>query len=256
VVEAEAVTPVKERLDLREDILRIIAAHSGAIGQGAINLLLRKQGVLISMPTVGRRLQELEFEGFVAKAGIEGRVLTDRGRHALKRFDAEARLRVSGAALLDTLRRGDRKHLLDLLAARRVIEAEAAALAATHVSPNAIAKMDGILSRQAAGVARGETGLEEDIAFHREIARASRNEVLCSLVALLRQHRRYNLIVNSIRAAVGSRMVVDHARILAALKARDPHAARAAMDRHLRTLAADLNRYLGRWSPDGGVRGR
>jgi DNA-binding FadR family transcriptional regulator len=247
---------VNERVDLREAILRIIAAHSGAIGQGAINLFLRKQGVLVSMPTVGRRLQELEFEGFVAKAGIEGRVLTDRGRHALKRFDAEARLRVSGDALLATLRRGDRQHLLALLAARRVIEAEAAALAATRVSPKAVAKMEGILSRQAAGIARGETGLEEDIAFHREIARASHNEVLCSLIMLLRQHRRYNLIVNSIRAAVGSRMVVDHARILAALKRHNPRAARAAMERHLRTLAADLNRYLSRWSSDGRTHGR
>lgn len=237
--------------DLRGIILHTIAAHPGAIGQGAINLCLRKQGIVVSVPTVGRRLQELEFEGLVEKAGIEGRVLTDRGRHALQRFEAEAKLRGSGDALLKTLRRGDRRHVLDLLAARCVIEAEAAALAAAHASSAAVARMETILASQAAHVTRGETGLEDDIAFHQAIARASQNEVLSSLVSLLRQHHRYNAIVNSVRAAVGGRMVVDHTAILAAVKAHDPRAARKAMERHLRTLATDLTRYFGRWSGNG-----
>src|SRR5579875_1477882 len=118
-------------------ILGVIASSPGPVGQGAINLQLRKQGVVGGAP-VGRRLQELDAEGLVRKVSVEGRVLTERGVAALRRYDEEARLRLSGDALLDTLRRGDRRHLLELLAARRVIEGETAALAAAHASPQAI----------------------------------------------------------------------------------------------------------------------
>ena len=227
-------------------ILKVIAGSRRPIGQGAINLRLRKQGILVSAPTVGRKLQELEANGLVRKVSVEGRVLTDRGSAVLIRYDAEARLRLSGDALLNTLRRGDRRHLLDLLCARRVIEGETAALAAVHASPQAIGRMDELLDRQAESIRRGEMGLTEDVAFHLEVARASRNEVLNSLAALLRQHRRYDLLMTSMRAAVGGRLVVDHRAILAGIRAHDPGAARRAMEDHLRKLADDLDRYWNR----------
>ncbi|SRR5579871_304902 len=227
-------------------ILKIIAGSRRPIGQGAIHLRLRKQGIVVSAPTVGRKLQEFEAGGLVRKVSVEGRMLTERGGAVLTRHDAETRLRFSGDALLNKLRRGDRRHLLDLLGARRVIEGETAALAAVHASPGAIARMDELLDRQADSVRRGELGLSEDVAFHLEIARASRNEVLNSLVGLLRQHRQYDLLVTTMRAAVGGSLVVEHRAILSAIQARDAAAARLAMEDHLRKLAGDLDRYWSR----------
>lgn len=224
-------------------ILRVIASSHRAIGQGAINLVLRKQGISTSSPTVGRKLQTLEADGFVRKVSVEGRVITSRGRVILHRYDGDARLSVSGDALLNALRRGDRRHLLDLLAARRALEGEAAALAAVHASPRALRRMETLLEQQSASLTRDDLGLAQDIDFHREIARASQNEVLLSLVSLLRNHRRYDLSLTSIRTAVGSRLVIDHRAILSAIAARDPNAARAAMERHLDKLVDDLNRY-------------
>jgi len=105
--------------------------------------------------------------------------------------------------------------------------------------------MEELLAEQAATIARGGLGIEQDIAFHLEIAKASENEVLHSLVSLLRTHRRYDLFITSMRKQVGSRLVVDHGAILAGIKARDPVAARLAMERHIRGLRQDLKSY---WS--------
>ena len=228
--------------DIRTAILSIIG-RQGPIGQVAIALELRKHGVETSVPTIGRRLQDLQFEGLVEKVGVQGRILTRPGHEVLSQLRAEAMLKVSGAPLLKTLTRGDKKHLLDLLSVRRLLEGATAARAARRASAETITKLQELVAEQVASIKRGDLGVREDVKFHLEIARASENTVLASLVALLRQHHRYNLAITSIRAHVGSRLVVDHGAILDAIKKKDPVAARRAMQRHLRALADDLNRF-------------
>lgn len=229
--------------DMRGAILMVIASSDEPVGQGAIAFELRRKGMETSVPTVGRRLQELEFEGFVEKVGVQGRILTDRGAEAVSQFRAEAMLKASGTALLETLTRGDEEHLLDLLNVRILLEGATAELAAERVSEQTIARLEALLERQATSIRSGELGIAEDVAFHHEIARASGNTVLASLVTHLRQHHRYNLAVTSIRAKVGRRLVVDHGEILDALRDHDPVAARKAMEHHLQTLAEDLKQY-------------
>ncbi|HWP03954.1 MAG TPA: FCD domain-containing protein, partial [Gemmatimonadaceae bacterium] len=144
---------------------------------------------------------------------------------------------------LRTLTRGDKKHLLDMLHVRSILEGATAALAAEYADEQTIRRLEGVLERQQASIAGGDLGVHEDVAYHNEIARASGNPILASLVALLRQHHWYNLAITSIRAEAGGRLVVDHAGILDAIKRRDPVAARKAMELHLRTLAEDLDRF-------------
>ncbi|HLW59983.1 MAG TPA: FCD domain-containing protein [bacterium] len=229
-------------------ILQSIADADGPGGQGTLSLLLRRHGMAVSAPTIGRRLRELEFTGALRKVGVEGRVITERGRRLLKHWQAEAYFRTTGQALLDTLKRSDKKHLLDLLAARRVVETEAAALAAEHATPAAIARLEHIFRNQVESVKRGTLGVAEDQAFHQEIGRASGNTVLASLVSLLRHHRRYNVIVTSMRAVVGGRLTVDHAAILGGIRRKNPRVARQAMERHLLNLAHDLDRYWAQYT--------
>lgn len=233
--------------DLDRAILRLVAEHEGPIGQGNLNLFLRRQGVMLSTPTVGRKLQALQFDGLLRKVGVDGRVITERGLNVLHEWDAEARLRGSGEALLAALQRGDKKHIVDLLTARRVIECETAALAAQHASPKAIRRMEEILERQRAGIVAGGLGIDEDVRFHETIAEVSGNTVLRSLVSILRQHRRYNFLITSMRTVVGTQLVVEHAGILDAIRAHEPQHAREAMDYHLRKLTDDLSTYWSRW---------
>ena len=224
-------------------VLQLIAESESPVGQGTLSFLLRRRGIMVSAPTIGRRLRNLEFSRMLRKVSVEGRVITERGRQLLTQWQADAHLRTSGETLLNTLKRSDKKHLQDLLATRRMVETEAAALAARHATAETIARLEEVLQHQRDRVGRGELGLAEDAAFHQEIARASGNAVLACLISLMRQHRRYNAIVASMRAVVGGRLAVDHAAILDGIRRRNPRAARRAMDRHLLNLAHDLDRY-------------
>jgi GntR family transcriptional repressor for pyruvate dehydrogenase complex len=237
-VDGTAGAPKFDRL-----VLQLISENAAPMGQGTLSFLLRRHGIAVSAPTIGRRLRELEFSGVLRKVSVEGRIITDRGRRLLKQWQSDARFRTSGEALLDTLKRSDKRHLLDLLAARRVVETEVAALAARHATTEAVARLEEILRRQVESLKGGGLGIDEDAAFHQELGQASGNAVLASLVSLLRHHRRYNAIVTSMRAVVGGRLAVDHNAILDGVKRRNPGAARAAMDRHLVNLARDLDQY-------------
>jgi len=240
-------TKVKPVRDIDRAILRLVAKHEGPIGQGNLNLFLRRQGFTLSTPTVGRKLQALQFDGLLRKIGVDGRVITERGLNILHEWDAEARWRGSGEALLAALQRGDKKHILDLLKARRVIEGETAALAARQAPGKAIRRMEEILDKQRARIEAGGLGVEEDVRFHETIAEVSGNTVLHSFVSLLRQHRRYNFLITSMRTVVGTQLVVEHAGILEAIKEHDPHRARAAMDYHIGRLADDISSYWNGW---------
>lgn len=238
--------PAAGSSDLSRLLLRLISESDAPIGQGALTFALRAHGIHVSVPTVGRRLQDLEFTGHVRKASVDGRVITEAGRAALQRWDSDARLRESAEALVRAARRSEKKDILDLLFTRRVLEREAAALAAAHATPRVIDELGRILDRQEAGIEAGGLAIDADVAFHLGVADASKNPLLRSLIALLRDHGRYNAIVTSMRSLVGSRFVVDHRRVLAAIRARDARAAHDAMDDHLASLAEDLDRIWGR----------
>jgi GntR family transcriptional repressor for pyruvate dehydrogenase complex len=230
--------------EMRRTILSLIAKSRSPIGQGNLSLLLRKKGYSVSVPTIGRRLQEMEFEGLLKKASVDGRVITPRGRETLLTWETQNRLRRHGDALIDLLKRGDKQHIVDLLTARRIIEGETAALAARNASPESIQKMEQLLDEQAVNVAAGQLGVVEDAALHREIALASGNSVLYSIVSVLRSHQRYDFdVVPTLFTIHGARLVEDHRSILDAIRQHDPEQARAAMDEHLRKLTDDIERY-------------
>src|SRR5689334_14414224 len=123
--------------DLERTLLELVSVHQGPVGQGALNSMLRERGFSISAPTVGRKLQKLERMGLLRKVSVEGRVITEKGVGNLTEWNHDATLRISGEALQETLKREDKKNILQLLHMRRVIEAEAASLAATHASRDA-----------------------------------------------------------------------------------------------------------------------
>ena len=83
--------------------------------------------------------------------------------------------------------------------------------------------------------------LTTDEAFHRAIIEASHNSVLdrlyTNLVADVREFRRETLLLDG----APGRSAVGHSRIVAAILARDPEAARAAMIGHLWVLYDEIN---------------
>lgn len=204
---------------------------------------MQKRGDNLSAPTIGRKLRDLEHRGLVTKVSVEGRVLTSAGRKLLHRLEQQHSLESSGDNLLKALKRGGRQDIINQLAARRVIESETAALAATNATPQQIHALEKLIAQGYDMVEHGNTGIQADTDFHDTIAEASGNNVLAALVIMLRSQVWLSQVIAAMRTKVGGRLVVDHEAIVNAIKARKPELARKAMEHHLSKLIADVDRY-------------
>ncbi|WP_214402531.1 FadR/GntR family transcriptional regulator [Pseudonocardia lacus] len=124
--------------------------------------------------------------------------------------------------------------LRELHGMRMLLEPELAAMAAASVTDEALARMRESLDRMA--LLQDDPGLylEVDQEFHMEICRAADNRILDRIMHSARWLGTASRRITSAEPAGLRRATADHARIHAALQARDPAAARAAMRFHLR----------------------
>jgi GntR family transcriptional repressor for pyruvate dehydrogenase complex len=151
--------------------------------------------------------------------------------------------------VLAALVRGDRapRVLAEYLEARRLLEVEAAGLAAERATPVAIEElsdafdaMHGAAERARANAAAEPLYQQADIDFHRAIIRAAANRPLARMAEPI--HRALSATFGALARPQTrfERGLPEHARILEAIKAGDPAAARLAMREHLLTVEGYL----------------
>ncbi|MFO1412973.1 MAG: FadR/GntR family transcriptional regulator [Burkholderiales bacterium] len=125
----------------------------------------------------------------------------------------------------------------DVLRARRVVEAETAALAARHATPAQVRAIEQAFERLAADMRANRAPSAGDRLFHVRIAQASGNTALADVVANLWRAQRDPLAARMEALFVtGSRRrdnIGEHRRILEAIRAGDAGGARRAMREHL-----------------------
>ncbi|WP_427892285.1 FadR/GntR family transcriptional regulator [Kribbella sp. GL6] len=128
-----------------------------------------------------------------------------------------------------------------LHAVRRMLETEAAALAAGQIGADALAAAAELLHGNEVELTlpepNHETVIENDIAFHRIVAEAAGNPVLSALIDALGGRTMRDRLRRSI-AQPGADETAhrEHLSILAALTARDSDRARTRMAAHLFTV--------------------
>lgn len=128
----------------------------------------------------------------------------------------------------------------DLTAARAVIEAEAAALASSAVTDDDLQELEDLIVAMANPAATDAEASEADQQFHLTIARIAGNPVIEHCIQLIWRMRNELPKVKQVYSRVchhdWDARTDEHAAILAALKARDPQASRAAMRDHFHRL--------------------
>ena len=121
-----------------------------------------------------------------------------------------------------------------------MIEPPTAREAAQRATPDDIAQLEAILTRQAAKVETGGLAIEEDSAFHDMIARAARNQIVLRvnnvLMDLAREGRERSLQVRG----RPQRSLRGHRQILDAIRRHDGEAASRAMLSHLEQIGEML----------------
>jgi GntR family transcriptional repressor for pyruvate dehydrogenase complex len=133
-----------------------------------------------------------------------------------------------------------------LLQARKLIEPEAAALAATQASDDQLAGIRDAFRRNQEDNRSGSTTHPGDRLFHIRIAEASGNDAYALMIKQLLAHK-YDPMFQRLQTLytprdMPHRSEVEHRSILDALEARDAKAARRAMLTHLNSVIRIFSR--------------
>jgi GntR family transcriptional repressor for pyruvate dehydrogenase complex len=127
----------------------------------------------------------------------------------------------------------DRSELRDIMEARAIMEENLAGLAATRGTDEDIAQIGRTVQSMRDAIARGESILEADMAFHIAVSTAAQNELLVNAVQLLRNLMRQSLQYKLMIPNIAAEVLKSHTAIYRAITSRKPAAARTAMRRHL-----------------------
>jgi len=132
----------------------------------------------------------------------------------------------------------------ELTQTRLLFESECAALAATQISDGELEKLSATIDRMAAASNDQADGDAADQEFHLLIARATGNQANIFFLQNLWRMRTEIEAVRKVYAAIcfgdRSHTADEHSRIYHALAARDPQAAREAMQDHFQRLLEAL----------------
>ena len=132
----------------------------------------------------------------------------------------------------------------ELTEARKLIEGEAAALAARTITDEEVTKLYALLEEMKHDFEKDVTDDSADRNFHMTIAGATRNTALIFVIEMLWDLRYKAPLTREIfrraRSVGISAFVDDHKQVADAMRDRDPNTARLAMQAHLNNVMEEL----------------
>ena len=223
--------------------LQALSDSGAPVGCWKARAALRAAGIEMSEATAGRLLRELDFQGLTRPVGSRGRVLTEEGRSHLTSLE-QARARNSYESdLLRAIKAETVEDILDVLRARRAVEAETARLAAMLATETEIRDIELAVQSHIEEIERGGSADEQSRAIHRLVAKASRSRVLLAVVNLILEDQQLQETQIRIQRAAGQVVPEEHVILLRALKSRQPDKAAKVMRGHIDRLIRVVQSY-------------
>ncbi|HEY9273609.1 MULTISPECIES: FadR/GntR family transcriptional regulator [Achromobacter] len=185
----------------------------------------------VSRTVIREAVSRLRQDGIVEARQGSGVYVTGHAGNRALRIDA------ADLSSLDAV-----LHIVDL---RRALETEIAAQAAAVRKKQDMAEIDAALAAIARAVENGGDGVQEDVAFHRSIARATGNPYFQATLAFVSQFLEAATRVtraNEARHATLMRAVLqEHIAIVEAIRNKDVDGAREAARIHMVNAAKRLS---------------
>jgi len=139
----------------------------------------------------------------------------------------------------------ERTGMHDLFELRRILDCEAAALAAQRHRDQHVREMDAAIAEMDASLGadgRGDRFIDADLRFHIAVAEATGNRLLVHSMQAVRDVVRRALTTVFVIPRSPERAVVEHRGIRAAIAAGDPTRARQEMFDHLVRVETDVEK--------------
>jgi DNA-binding FadR family transcriptional regulator len=228
------------------DVMRILTSEIVAGTRPVGEMLPREVDLAeefdVSRGVARETIRAMEERGLISVK--HGKGATVNGAQHWDVFDPDVL-----AATLDTERGSD--VLSEYLECRRILEVEAAAVAAQRASKQDVKRIGDALRRMEDTAARPPSPVAEerfheaDIAFHQALIAATGNRALGGLIERIHTAlllARFPLARPQYRQ---ERALPEHRRLFEAVTAHDPAEARHAMRDHLDTIAGYLDEHRG-----------
>ncbi|MDR1069358.1 MAG: FadR family transcriptional regulator [Gracilibacteraceae bacterium] len=181
----------------------------------------------ISRASVREALSALEVMGLLEVRSGEGAYVKEANMDAV----------VSSLAWMLYL---EKDLVLELLEVRKILETQAAALAAQRRDEEDLQRMQDILAMMRVGLSKGELGDAQDYQFHYALARAAKNKILLRLMNAIADTMQQTLTASRIKLyeekGVPERLYEEHAGIFRLIEAGEEQEAREYMLRHLEAV--------------------
>ncbi len=216
---------------LYEDIVQQLHSliRQGALQHGARlpseRLLAEQFGV--SRSSVREAIRSLELRGLVISKRGSGTFINTENLDSVV------------ALIAGTLASGD-ESLRDVFEVRHLLEPQIAAVAAQRADDGEILRLGEVLEQQRREVEAGETGVNADTAFHFALACATHNSALVKVISAVEDILRRSRDQSLQEPGRPQRSLASHRRILETVRARQPEAARQAMEHHLTAVEPAL----------------
>jgi GntR family transcriptional repressor for pyruvate dehydrogenase complex len=181
----------------------------------------------VSRTVVREALTALEMQGMLSLVPGRKPELTQRYERAIG----------------DTLRlaaQADVEGIVKLFEVRRMIEPEAAALAAERHTRRDLSAMEDAVERMRSKAFEREGYVQADVAFHDALLVASRNDLLVSMFRPIAELSERSRDLTAWTRRKPFRAAEEHQAILDRVGDRDAEGARQAMDQHMQSTALDL----------------
>jgi len=138
----------------------------------------------------------------------------------------------------------DRTGIHDLFELRRILEVEAAALAAERHSVHHLAEMEAAIEEMAGSLldTGGDSFIEADLRFHLAVAEATGNRLVLHSMQAVRDVIRRALMTVFVIPQSPESAIVEHRAITAAVASGDPARARQEMSNHLVRVESDVEK--------------
>lgn len=234
---------LNEKEAVEKELLLLLRDSAQPAGCGSLCAALQARGFRISEATTGRLLRDFDLQSYTEKAGYQGRCLSKAGEARLQELLQVERRQQWREELTSAVQGHTKEELLEVLVARDAIEGALAALAAQKATPADVLALTHVLNRQQLRAETDQVAADEDVTFHEELARIAGNKILRASIGLIRQDHQLSPVLETIRRKVGSKIHIDHQRIVDAIRAKDPVAAKAAMHQHITGLIHDVEKY-------------
>lgn len=180
----------------------------------------------VSRSAVRDAIQKLEFYGILKTLPQSGTTVAGMGVTALQ-------------GLISDILKVDGSDFKSLVETRIILEINSAQLAAERRTDDDIERIQDALDNYHRKYLLGQSNVEEDLRFHLEIAEASKNMVLKSMMMVITP----DIISSYIKFDVcGDDVKIErfreHQAILDSIIKKDPERARISMEKHLKDIKA------------------